>query len=163
MKAIIQLFSIPKWLLLHILCFQPSFSFEEEASCSPGDDPVVLVDVAQVRVPEELDDVVQGLELDGLHPLGPDPQHVHDDERGHEVPRGYQQQREVDRPEEVGVAVLLDQSEMSTAPSPPITAHLDLDHGHLLLHDQRGPSRGPQLADDGLTVQSEAAPGQGVL
>ena len=123
----------------------------------------MLVDVAQVRVPEELDDVVQRLELDGLHPLGSDPQHVHDDQGGHEVPRGDQEEGQVDRPEEVGVAVLLDQSEMSTAPSPPITAHLDLDHGHLLLHDQRGARRGPQLADDGLTVQSEAAPGQGVL
>ena len=48
----------------------------------------MLVDVAQVRVPEELDDVVQRLELDGLHPLGSDPQHVHDDQGGPSSPDG---------------------------------------------------------------------------
>ena len=77
----------------------------------PGEsryDSVVFVNVAKVGVTEKLENIVSRTELNGLHPLRSYPQDVEDDDGRDEVPEGDQEKGEVDGPEEVGIALLLD-------------------------------------------------------
>ena len=72
-----------------------------------GDNSVVFVNISKVSVPKELENIFMGTELDGLHTLGSNPEDIDDDDGGNEVAEGNQYESEVDRPEEVGVALLL--------------------------------------------------------
>ena len=96
----------------------------------------MFVNISKVRISKELENILTRTELNGLHALRSYPEDVDDDEGGDEVAEGDQYEGEKDRPEEVGVALLL-----------------HLDDGQFLLGGSRLLGRPNWLA-----VQSEASP-----
>ena len=73
----------------------------------PRDNSVVFVDISKVSIAKELENIFTGTELNGLHALRSYPEDVDDDDGGDEVAEGNQNKREIDRPEEVSIALLL--------------------------------------------------------
>ena len=71
------------------------------------DNSVVFVDISKVSISKKLENIFIWTELNGLHALGSYPEDVDDDDGGDEVAQGNQQESEIDCPEEVGVALLL--------------------------------------------------------
>ena len=72
-----------------------------------GDDSVVFVNLPKVSIAKELENIFTGTELNGLHALWSYPEDIDDDDGGDEVAEGNQYESEIDRPEEVSVALLL--------------------------------------------------------